>query len=307
MPPMTHRRWLPRVVLAAVAAVLSVGLAARAVDVAAQAPRGAPTAVLSGEWMLPASSTDTWHAMDAVVARLGLKTARSEERFGAVVTRLADLPPGLTGSPEAAGLPPLPARSRVEVHLHVMRGLEPARLAIGVVTETDTGGVMTRAGRTVHAERRFGNVVLRARVLKEVEAVLGVVAEPLAASPAGRAAQALRLLPAGLDGGCGVREAAKASKGSAVQRPPARTGYDVKPVYPRGAMERGADAAVQVRAVLTEHGTLDELALVGTHTTSDEFARAALGAFELWRFTPMFQDGCPVRVDLTLRSRFNAS
>lgn len=38
--------------------------------------------------------------------------------------------------------------------------------------------------------------------------------------------------------------------------------------------------------------------------TNDGFARAALGAFALWRFTPMIQAGCPVRANIRLGSRF---
>lgn len=286
------------------AAFLLALLGLLSIDGAAQARSRGVTAVLPGEWILPAHSADVWRAVDAAIGRLGLKVARREDRFGAIVTTIADVAPATFGALDTAGLPSAPTRSRLELHLHVMRGLEPARLAIGVVTETDTGVVLTARDRVRHVERRYGNIVLATRVLREVEAVLGVVAEPLSATPAGRAAQAGRLLPAGLDGGCGVREAAEASTALEVDRPPARTGYEVKPVYPRAALEAKTDDTVKVTADLTEHGTLVNLALVGTHITSDDVARAALGAFELWRFTPPVQAGCPVRAHLTLGSRF---
>lgn len=286
------------------AALLAAVVALLPVHAAAQGSSGAGTAVLPGEWMLPASSGEVWRGIDTAIGRLGLKVVRREDRFGAIVTTLTDVLQATFGPLESAGLPSAPTRSRLEIHLHVMRGLEPARLAIGVVTETDTGVVLTARDRVRHVERRYGNAVLRTRVLRELEAVLGVAGEPLSVTPAGRAAQARRLLPAGLDGGCGVREAAEASKALEIERPPARTSYDIRPMYPRAALEAKAEDTVKVAADLTEHGTLVNLALVGTHTTGDEFARAALGAFELWRFTPPVQAGCPTRVRLTLGSRF---
>ena len=92
-----------------------------------------------------------------------------------------------------------------------------------------------------------------------------------------------------------------------MDRPPARTRYEVAPAYPREALwNRSADGVVAVEAELTEHGTLVHAALVGTQTLDDELARAALGAFELWRFSPLVQAGCPARVRLTLGSRFRA-
>lgn len=121
-----------------------------------------------------------------------------------------------------------------------------------------------------------------------------------------RATQARRLLPAGVDAGCGTREAPLASKALAVDRPPARTRYEVAPAYPRGALESRRDGEVSVQAELTEHGTLVHPALVGTQTLDDELAQAALGAFELWRFSPLVQAGCPARVRLTLSSRFRS-
>lgn len=277
------------------------------VTVAAQpAPDGRGGALLPGEWIAGATSADAWRAVVALPPKLGLRVWREERATGSLVTAPGEVTPAVFGPLDAAGLPAAPTRTRVQLHLHVMPGLEPARLGIGVVTDTDAGGVMSKAGRTQHAVRRFGNAVIAARVLRELEAALGVTAEPLAAAPAARAAQARRLLPAGIDGGCGIREAVAASPALAVERPPARTKYEVPPAYPRGALEGKRGGAVEVRAQLSEHGTVVEMELTGAATLDDELARAAFGAFALWRFSPLVQGGCPARVGLTLRSRFRA-
>lgn len=262
--------------------------------------------MLPGEWMLPATSADTWKALEALPARLGLRVGRREAAQGAIVTAPADVATTAFGPLETAGLPASPTRTRLELHLHVMRGLEPARLAIGVVTDSAAGGTVSRTGRTAHEVRRFGNPVIAARVLREIETALGVAAEPLAALPLARATQAMRLLPAGVDSGCGTREAPLASRALPVDRPPARTRYEVAPAYPREALESKRSGVVSVQAEVTEHGTLVQAALVGTQTLDDDLARAALGAFELWRFSPLVQAGCPARVRLTLGSRFRA-
>ena len=295
-------RWqnVVRTTLLVVAPLVAGGVAAQP----ASRPSAGP--VLPGEWMLPATSSDTWKALEALPARIGLRVGRREAGHGVIVTAPADVDTTVFGPLEAAGLPASPTRTRLELHLHVMRGLEPARLAIGVVTDSTAGGTVSRTGRTVHEVRRFGNAIIAARVLREIEAALGVVGEPLGALPAARASQAVRLLPAGVDAGCGTREAPMASRAQAVDRPPARTRHEVAPVYPRGALESKRDGVVEVEAELTEHGTLAQAALVGTRTLDDELARAALGAFELWRFSPLVQAGCPARVRLTLGSRFRA-
>lgn len=297
---------MPRVVLLVLWSLLWVVVGiGRDVLVAAQPTTSVVSGpVLPGEWILPAASADAWRAIEVVPSALGLRIEKREGAKGALVTKRAIIDPAVFGTLDTAGLPGPPVTNWIELHLHVMRDLEPARLAVGVVTESERGGVMSRSGRAVHVERRFGNAVLAARVVAAIESRLGVKAEPLSALPAGRAGQALRLMPLGVTGGCGTREAPMASPARRVERPPTRTRYEVVPAYPRAAREARTDGEVRVEAELTEHGTLVAPSLVGRQTTDDEFARATLGAFGLWRFTPLVQDGCPVRARLTLGSRF---
>ena len=168
-------------------------------DVAAQpASRASIGPVLPGEWMLPATSADTWKALEALPARLGLRVGRREAAQGAIVTAPADVATTVFGPLETAGLPASPTRTRLELHLHVMRGLEPARLAIGVVTDSDGRGRGVAHGsngprgpplRQSRSSRRAS--------CAEIETALGVAASRWRALPMARATQAAAPAPGG--------------------------------------------------------------------------------------------------------------
>lgn len=144
---------------------------------------------------------------------------------------------------------------------------------------------------------------LAASFVEALSAQLGVQPEPLASTHGARAEQARRLLPPGVDGGCGVKPPAS-SAGRVPEQAPRRTGYLVRPIYPGEQQQRGAGGQIAIAAQLTEHGTVINLTTQSDKIGDDNLKAAAFGASGLWRYKSAVVGGCPVPVGVVLGIEF---
>lgn len=294
-----------RTVLLTGVAVLACGVLATATGRgSAQAPLPiVPEATLPGEWMYPRSSTDVLAAVRATLKSAGFALQHDERDFGALVTKPAPYDPARWLAPDALPLPPGHAPDRVQFHIHVSPDLEPARIAVGAVLDTTETQTPLRGGKGRGSSRFYAVRPLAAKFVAAVSARLGVEPEPLAATWGARAAQARRLLPSGLPGGCGVQAPPNVWNG-AVDRTPNRTRYRVTPLYPDAQQQRGAGGQLAIAAELTEHGTVTSMTLDSDKTGDANLKAAAFGAAGLWRYRSAVVDGCPVPIGLVLGVEF---
>jgi TonB family protein len=271
----------------------------------AQGPR--PTggltqaAVLAGEWMLPVARAQAVTAVRQTLRALDLGLSSADDTTGMYRTRRTGYRPSWPGV-DALWLTPFHTPTRAEFHVYVPP-TEPARLVVGAILESDVVRVPLRGAKgkgesTYYSHRPLGEFLATA-----VAAALGVPLEPMAADPAERAAQAARLLPAGLRDACSVRPAPVVRvDGGTGPRP--RALHTVRPVYPTPQVERGIVGLVTLRGELTEHGTLRAMEQVDG-TKDANLIASAFGAAGLWRFSPAQVDGCPVRSPVTIEISFS--
>ncbi len=270
-------------------------------------PSSVTTPELPGEWMYPRASRDVLAAVRTTLHASGLALQHEDRDVGALVTKA--VPYDLARWPEASALD-LPlghTPETLQFHIHVSPDLEPARIAVGAVLDTTTTQTPMRGSRARGSGRFYGQRRLAARFVEHLSAQLGVPPEPLAATGTLRVAQARRLLPAGLDGGCGVREIPSLGGpgGRLPERLPRRARYAALPVYPEEQQARGAGGEIQIAGEITEHGTLIDLTTESDAIGDGNLKAAAFGAAGLWRYRPAVLDGCPTRVRLTLSIQFS--
>jgi TonB family protein len=80
----------------------------------------------------------------------------------------------------------------------------------------------------------------------------------------------------------------------------------VKPVYPAGALARGAEGSVLLRAVVAMNGKL--LSIKPLNTTVDpDLVQAAVDAVEQWEYQPTLLNGKPVEIVTDITVNFNIS
>lgn len=298
-----------RTVLLTGVAVLACGVLATATGgVDAQAPPPiAPEAALPGEWMYPRSSRDVLAAVRATIAAAGLTLQHDERDFGAVVTKSAPYDEARWLAASALNLPPGHTPTAVQFHIHVSPDLEPARIAVAAVLDTASVQTPLTGAKAKGSTRFYAWRPLAASFMSALSARLGVEAEPLTATHAARAAQAARLLPPGLAGGCGVKAPVPLGPGSVVEREPRKTRYAVMPLYPDEQQRRGAGGRIEIAADLTEHGTVAGMATNSDQVGDENLRAAAFGAAGLWRYRSAVVGGCPVAVKVIVGVQFTMS
>jgi len=80
----------------------------------------------------------------------------------------------------------------------------------------------------------------------------------------------------------------------------------VKPIYPAGALARGAEGSVLLRAVVALNGKL--LSIKPLNTTVDpDLVQAAVDAVEQWEYQPTLLNGKPVEIVTDITVNFNIS
>lgn len=277
---------------------------ARMAGQAAAAPSGSPAPSLPGEWMYPRSSRDVIAAVRATVGAAGLKLQHDERPLGALVTRPAPYDAARWPAASALGLPPDHTPATVQFHIHVSPDLEPARIAVGAVLDAAAAQTPLKGTRARGASRFYAVRPLAASFVAALTARLGVEPEPLAATWGTRAAQARRLLPPGLDGGCGVTPPTN-TWNSKAEKMPQRTRYVVMPLYPDEQQQRGAGGQIAIAAEITEHGTVTNMTSESDKIADGNLKAAAFGAAGLWRYKSAVVGGCPVPIGLVLGIEFS--
>ncbi len=273
------------------------------VQTTAPAP-GSPAPALPGEWMYPRSSRDVLAAVRATLGAARLKLQHEDRAVGALVTKPVPYDATQWLDAAALGLPLGHTPALVQFHIHVSPDLEPARIAVGAVLDTTSvqtpvTGAKARGGSRFYSVRPLG-----ASFVAALSARLGVAPEPLASTRGGRAAQALRLLPAGLEGGCGVKPPSPEGEGR-VEQMPKKANYELLPLYPEAQQRRGAGGQIAIAAELTEHGTVTNMTVGTDQIGDDNLKAAALGAGGLWRYKSAVVGGCPVPISLVLGIQFS--
>ena len=269
---------------------------------AAGVPEAAPAPdVLPGEWMVPRPTTEVDAAVRQVLSARGMRVAREDPEGGVVITASLPYRPEWPAA-EALRLSVLHTPRRVTFHVRVARNLEPARLAVGVILETDYAHVPLRAskwkgGSTFYGQRGLGHIFV-----EWLAKSLGVDAVPLPSDATDRASLARRLLPTAAEA-CAGTPAALLSEGATPTRPIAAPKYAVKPEYPRQDLALRVAGSVTMRGEVTEHGTYTNLEQVGG-IVEPNLVAAAFGAAGMWAFRPPLLGKCPMRQTVTLEMSF---
>ncbi len=247
----------------------------------------APLSTIPGEGIYPRSSREVWDHAKAVLQKAGFKSERQDSKNQIFVTQWR--------SYDTERFPPLtsdPAYRvrRVQLHLMVAPQLEPARVVVGAIVET---------------ERRVQNrnetlLMYRANALEQwfldaLDAEVGVKHEPMASTFDARAEQAKRLgnaSPPCVPAPGGGRPAAPVKLS------------DVRPVFPAQGFGSG-EGKVWLQAVITEHGSLINLRIVNPSQQYAHYESSARGAVSLWRFKAPSQGGCPISTLFTVSVSYN--
>ncbi len=258
---------------------------------------------LPGEWMYPRSSRDVLAAVRATLSAAGLRLQHDERALGALVTRPSPYDPSRWLEVGALALPAGHTPTTVQFHIHVSPDLEPARIAVGAVLDTAVVQTPMKGARAHGGGRFYSQRLLAARFAEALSAQLGVDPEPLAGTSVARSAQARRLLPLGLDGGCGVRPPSSLA-GHVAEQMPRRTTYAVQPVYPDEQQQSGAGGRITIAAEVTEHGTVVAMTTESDKIGDGNLKAAAFGAAGLWRYKSAVVGGCPVPVLVILGIEF---
>jgi protein TonB len=77
--------------------------------------------------------------------------------------------------------------------------------------------------------------------------------------------------------------------------------YNVKPVYPRIAVESRTEGTVILHALISREGTIESLQVVSGHPF---LAHAAVDAVRQWRYRPYILNGEPVEVETQITVNF---
>jgi TonB family protein len=245
---------------------------------------------LPGEAMYPAPNKVVWQRVEALLRQWGFDRERLEKNHQIVITRWRAYDETLFPARAALGLSPTVERpKRIQLHIAVAAGREPARVAVGSVLEIEriNGGPMPR--RLVYRDPTVSEWAFRA-----LDAAVGADHEPMASTQEARSAQARRLMPPGVQDPC-------------VAEGPQETGpaqglaelVSVDPLMPAEATPAG-EGAVELEAVVTEHGTLTSARVRNPVPRLAAYEEAAKAALELWRMVPPRRGECPTTAPLVL-------
>jgi len=78
--------------------------------------------------------------------------------------------------------------------------------------------------------------------------------------------------------------------------------HNVRPVYPKLAIQAHIQGTVQLAALIDETGTVEHLRLISGHPF---LVKAAMDAVKQWRYRPAMYDGVPVAVLTTISVTFS--
>lgn len=262
--------------------------------------RQAPT--LPGEWIVSGSRAETLEAARQTLRDMGVSLASEEPALGVLTS--VPMPYDATRwlPIDALGLPPGDTPTTVTFHVFVSQALEPARVAVGIVVDSERGTGLARLSRDGRT-RRYALPPLAAHVVERLATRLGVRAEPLVADQLGRHAQARRLLPAGLSTTCGTGADPELPASTPVVGP-AIGAHPTPAHYPTDSLGDRATGAATFRAIVTEHGTVTDIVDAGG-TKDPQLRTAARQVVALWRFKPGMRGSCPVNVRVTLEVVFS--
>ena len=77
---------------------------------------------------------------------------------------------------------------------------------------------------------------------------------------------------------------------------------EVKPIYPKAAMDRKVEGTVEVEAVILEDGTVGDIRV--TRSLDEDLDREAVKAAKQWTFKPGTKDAKPVAVQVNIELTF---
>jgi hypothetical protein len=270
---------------------LALGDRMTPVDARRQTDNAAST--LQGEAMYPRTSKEMWEQVQALVAQSRFGVQRRDGKHQLLITRSASYDPRVLPGLEALNLSADARAVRVQFHIWVFPGRDPARVAVGAILElerqADGRAVKTYAYRVALLEEWF---------LATLDARAGVRGEPMAATFNGRIEQASRLMPPGLTDPCLTAD----GKVSRTFVNPVKIS-DLVPQFPARGFDTG-QAETRIEAELTEHGTLTKLTVLNPSPRFAHYEASARGATAFWRFQPTRTAGCPIVTVLTVTVRY---
>jgi hypothetical protein len=246
--------------------------------------------LLPGEAMYAGTSKNVWKHVQEMVTQLGFRGDTNDSSHQVLVTRWRDYDEHLLPDSTALRLPPTDRPLRVQLHVAVAPNWDPARVAIGSIVQIQR----RESGRSVTIFA-YRHPALDTWVFASLDSRLGVQHQSMPATPAERAAQAARLMPSSRLDKCATTDP---YAGKQPIKPPTKI-TDVQPIFPAEGAESG-DRKVQIRAVLTEHGTVTDPQIINPSSSVAHYEASARAAFGLWRFTPAMIGDCPKVSIMTL-------
>ena len=191
---------------------------------------------------------------------------------------------------------------RVTFHVRVARDLEPARLDVGVILETDYAHLPFRASKWKGGSIFYGQRALAHIFVEWLSKSLGVDAVPLPSDATERAALARRFLPSAAQA-CAGTPAALLANDATPTRPVGAPKYEVKPRVPATRIGRPVTGSVTMRGEVTEQGTYTQLQQVGGVDEPNLVAGSLRCGWDVGIQAPTL-GRCPMRQTVTLEMAF---
>lgn len=253
---------------------------------------------LHGEFVFPVTPLEAWTAIQEIARGLKLDSAAIDKRQHVLVTRPVRYRDDVYPRTETLGLAAKATVQDIQWHLAAPPGFTKARVAVATITTVrrSDGEILTN----------YSDAVLRYWFVSKLGERLGHTGEPLAAGPTRRSIQSPPEPPGPGSPACPTTPRPPVSPAEMKQQgfKFAKPVFQLAPVYPRRLIKASTQGTVQVRGVVTEHGTLS-LAQVDSSNAPEEFKTATVAAASLWRFQPATLDGCSVMTEVTLGMTFS--
>jgi hypothetical protein len=245
-----------------------------------------PVSTIPGEAIYPRPSQEVWGHVTALLREWKFSVQKEDKKNQVIVTQWRDYDETVMLTSAELGLRPDDRVKKIQLHIMVAADHEPARVIVGSIVELDR-----REGNRTTSVMGYRVLDIEDWFLARLDERVGAKHELLGSTFSARVEQAKRL-------GIGAPSCSPKGDPKGKPSPPVKLS-DVRPIFPAQGFSSGP-RTVEVRGVLTEHGTLTDLVIVDPAPQFAHFQSSARAAAGLWRFRPTIHDGCPVPVTFTV-------
>jgi TonB family protein len=240
--------------------------------------------------MYDRSSEEMWLEILRLLRELGISRDKIDPENGVLVTDKHGFGSRKDRRPLTPELKKGVRAQQFTLHVYVPRFVEPARVYVDSVVHT--------------RDRIFYQTGLPEEWLfRKLEEQIAEKGYAIPETLAGRARLARRLLGEEGEDPC-HREGDEApifAIGPRFTQPERVDASYYKPLFPESDRQAGEEATLIMMAVITGDGTVRDVKLLNAAGETGEFYSSAMAAATLWRYRPVFFDGCPIDSYFSLR------